>query len=908
MVSDLRSKMRSGAAASLLITIFLLVFLSATPVDSAVASIDLGSEWMKVAVVNLKPGQSPISIVINEMSKRKSPALVGFNAGNRLVGEEAAGITARYPNKVYSQVRDMIGKPYRYVKDLIDSLYLPFDLVEDSRGAAGFKADDGVVYSAEELLAMILRYGMGLAESHTRSPIKDAVITVPPYFGQAERRGLLQAAHLAGINVLSLVNEHSGAALQYGIDKDFSNESRHVIFYDMGSRNTYAALVYFSAYNAKEFGKTVSVNQFQVKDVRWKSNLGGQNMELRLVEHFADEFNKQLGNEVDVRNFPKAMAKLKKQVKRTKEILSANTVAPLSVESLYDERDFRSTISREKFEELCEDLWEQSLLPVKEVLKHSDLKIDDIYAVELIGGATRVPKLQSKLQEFLRRNDLDKHLDADEAIVLGSSLLAANLSDGIKLNRKLGMIDGSSYGYVVELNGTDLVKDDSTQFLLVPRMKKMPIKLFRSIKHNKDFDVSISYESAYELPPGVSSPKFVEFSVSGLTETTERYLARNLSSPIKATLHFSLSRSGVISLDRAEAVIEVSEWVEVPKNIKTVESNASNALNATGNLNLSTEGSPADVKEYKQESQNADNETNSSDINGEVIDNVRVETEKVLKKKTFKVPLKIVEKQIAPGILSKEMLFEVKTRLEELDKKDRERRRTAELKNSLEEYIYSTREKLEDNEEIMKISSMDELRLFGEKLSEAQDWLYTDGEDASANEFKERLDSLKAIGDPIFFRLSELTARPAAYESAQAYLGGIQKVVDNWENNKPWLPKSRVDEILNDADKIKSWLQEKETLQKKTSPFITPAITSEEIYNRVSELQDKISSVNRIPKPKPKVEKAPKEEEAITKENSTNASHSASDENSAQKDQSAEESSSSPASNVDAEPELHDEL
>ncbi|KAL0904492.1 hypothetical protein M5K25_026614 [Dendrobium thyrsiflorum] len=893
--------MRSGVVASLLLTIFLVIFLYATPVEPAVASIDLGSEWMKVAVVNLKPGQSPISIVINEMSKRKSPALVAFNAGNRLVGEEAAGITARYPSKVYSQVRDMIGKPYQYVRDLIDSLYLPFDLVEDSRGAAGFKTDDGVVYSAEELLAMILRYGMSLAESHTRSPIKDAVIAIPPYFGQTERRGVLQAAQLAGINVLSLIHEHSGAALQYGIDKDFSNESRHVIFYDMGSRNTYAALVHFSAYNAKEFGKAVSVNQFQVKDVRWKTNLGGQNMELRLVEHFADEFNKQLGNGVDVRNSPKAMAKLKKQVKRTKEILSANTIAPLSVESLYDERDFRSTISREKFEELCEDLWEQSLAPVKEVLKHSDLKVNDIYAVELIGGATR-----AKLQEFLRRNDLDKHIDADEAIALGSSLLAANLSDGIKLNRKLGMIDGSSYGFMVELIGSDLVKDESTQFLLVPRMKKMPIKLFRSIKHNKDFVVSLSYESAYELPPGVFSGKFVEYSVSGLTETTERYSARNLSSPIKATMHFSLSRSGLVSLDRAEAVIELSEWVEVPKSINTAETNATNALNATENLNLSTEGSPMDIQDSKKESLNTDNETNSYDVSAEVKDNVGAETEKVLKKRTFKVPLKIVEKQIGPGVLSKEMLFEVKTRLEELDKKDLERRRTAELKNSLEEYIYSTREKLDDNEEIKKISSEEELRSFAEKLSEVQDWLYTDGEDASAKEFEERLHSLKAIGDPIFFRLSELTARPAAYESARVYLGDIQKIVDNWEKNKPWLPKSRVDEILSDADKFKSWLQDKEALQKETSHFINPAITSEEIYDKVSELQDKISSVNRVPKPKPKVEKAPKEEESISKENSTNASNSNSDENSTQKDQSTEESSSSPSSNV--EPELHDEL
>lgn len=249
------------------LSLFLCVLcLALSPSQSAVMSVDLGSEWVKVAVVNLKPGQSPISIAINEMSKRKSPAIVAFQGGDRLLGEEAAGLVARYPDKVYSQLRDLLGKPFSYTKKYLDSLYLPFDVKEDSRGVASFKIDDNESgYSVEELLAMILGYASNLAEFHAKVPVRDAVITVPPYYGQAERRGLLQAAQLAGINVLSLINEHSGAALQYGIDKEFSNESRHVIFYDMGSSSTYAALVYFSAYKAKEFGKTVSVNQFQVK-------------------------------------------------------------------------------------------------------------------------------------------------------------------------------------------------------------------------------------------------------------------------------------------------------------------------------------------------------------------------------------------------------------------------------------------------------------------------------------------------------------------------------------------------------------------------------------------------------------------------------------------------------------------
>nr|KAJ0216236.1 hypothetical protein LSAT_V11C300115720 [Lactuca sativa] len=815
-----------------------LLLLNSVPSRSAVSSIDLGSEWIKVAVVNLKPGQAPISIAINEMSKRKSPALVAFHANDRLIGEEAAGIVARYPDKVYSNVRDLIGKPFSHVKKILDSLYLPFNVVEDSRGGAGIKIDDGVtVYSAEELTAMILGYALKLAEFHSKVPVKDAVITVPPYFGQAERKGLLQAAQLAGLNALSLVNEHSGAALQYGIDKDFANGSRHVIFYDMGSSSTYAALVYFSAYNTKEYGKTVSVNQFQVKDVKWDPELGGQNLELRLVEHFADEFNKQVGNGVDVRKSPKAMAKLKKQVKRTKEILSANSAAPFSVESLLDDRDFRSTITRQKFEEMCEDLWERSIIPVKELLKHSGLKVDEIYAFELIGGGTRVPKLQAKLQEFLGKSDVDRHLDADEATVLGASLHAANISDGIKLNRKLGMVDGSMYGFMMDLEGPQLVKDETTTQLLVPRLKKLPIKMFRSITHNKDFDVSLLYEDEHLLPPGVTSRTFAKYSVSGLTDASEKYMSRNLSSPVKASLHFSLSRSGIFSLDRADAVIEISEWVEVPKK------------NVSAPLNLTVEADST-----KETDASDDTSTHSVNTTANDQNTLDLGTEKKLKKRTFRIPLKISEKTVGSGVpLSDEALAEGIKRLNALDAKDAERRRTAETKNDLEAYIYATREKLDYLDELQTVSSSEQRQSFIEKLDEVQDWLYMDGEDASATQFEERLDQLKDIGDPIFFRYKELTARPEASKSARQYLTELQEIVSGWESKKPWIPKEKIDQVLREAENLNKWLNDKEAEQKKISASATPAYTSQEV-----------ASTNRIPKPKPKVEKVSVKNETET--------------------------------------------
>ncbi|KAK7306892.1 hypothetical protein VNO77_44852 [Canavalia gladiata] len=873
-----------------------------SPSQSAVFSVDLGSESVKVAVVNLKPGQSPISIAINEMSKRKSPALVSFHEGHRLLGEEAAGLVARYPQKVYSQMRDLIAKPYGAAKRFLDSMYLPFEVKEESRGGVSFVVDgDDAVYTPEELVAMVLGYAVSLAEFHSKIPIKDAVIAVPPYLGQAERRGLVQAAQLGGINVLSLINEHSGAALQYGIDKDFSNETRHVIFYDMGSSSTYAALVYFSSYKGKEYGKTVSVNQFQVKDVRWNPELGGQHMELRLVEYFADEFNAQVGNGIDVRKFPKAMAKLKKQVKRTKEILSANTAAPISVESLHGDVDFRSTITREKFEELCEDIWENSLLPVKEVLEHSGLSLEQIYAVELIGGATRVPKLQAKLQEFLGRKELDRHLDADEAIVLGAALHAANLSDGIKLNRKLGMVDGSLYGFVVELNGPDLLKDESSRQLLVPRMKKLPSKMFRSINHDKDFEVSLAYESEHHLPPGITSPEIVRYQISGLTDASQRYSSRNLSSPIKANIHFSLSRSGILSLDRADAVIEITEWVEVPRKNLTVE-------NSTISSNVSAESAAGSSSEENNESIQTDGEINkTSNTNAEEQAAPEPATEKKLKKRTFRVPLKIVEKLMGPGMtLSKDILAEAKRKLQALDQKDADRKRTAELKNNLEGYIYTTKEKIETLEEFEKVSTSEERQSFIEKLDQVQDWLYTDGEDANATEFQERLDQLKDVGDPIFFRLKELTARPVAVEQARKYIDESKQIVQEWKANKSWLPQERVDEVINDAEKLKNWLDEKEAEQKKTSGFSKPVFTSEEVNIKVFGLQSKASGINRIPKPKPKVQK-PIKNETESREQNTDGSNSTSTDSSPS-DKNANNSEGQSEETVVEQPEVHDEL
>ncbi|GKV32663.1 hypothetical protein SLEP1_g41255 [Rubroshorea leprosula] len=442
-----------------------------------------------------------------------------------------------------------------------------------------------------------------------------------------------------------------------------------------------------------------------------------------------------------------------------------------------------------------------------------------------------------KLQEFLGRKELDKHLDADEAIVLGAALHAANLSDGIKLNRKLGMTDGSSYGFVIELDGPDLSKNDSNKQLLVPRMKKLPSK-----------DV-----------------------VSGLAEASEKYSSRNLSAPIKTNLHFSLCRSGIISLDRANAVIEISEWVKVPRKNISVE-------NATiASSNISAEVGAERASEENKEGLNSDSVVSSAsntNTNTTVEEPITVDlgTEKRLKKKTFRVPLKMVEKTAGPGMsLSKESLAEAKGKLE---------MNANPLWKSLMRFKngYTLMEK--------------KLQLTSFKNTLIHEQLY--------------------IGDPIVFRYKELTERPTAVEYSQRYLGQLQQkkklqqVIQGWEENKPWLPKERIDELLGDKDKFKTWLKEKETEQTKTSAFSTPAFTSEEVCRKHLDLQAKVDSINKIPKPKPKVEKPVKNETASSGEDIKDSNSTS--QNTSQGDKPATESDAPPDDKVEAEGKNHDEL
>ena len=251
-------------------------------------------------------------------------------------------------------------------------------------------------YTPEELLGMVLNYSRGLAQDFAETTIRDAVVTVPAYFNQAERRAVMQAAEMAGLNVLQLINDNTAVALNYGVlrRKDFNSTAKNIMFYDMGAGSTTATIVTYQTVNTKDSG---TQPQMRIRGVGFDRRLGGFEMDLRLRDHLAKAFNNQGKSKKDVRENPRAMAKLLKEAQRLKTVLSANADYVAQVEGLIDDIDFKAKVSRAEFETLCSDVFERVARPVQDALTSAEMTIDELDQVILVGGSTRVPKVQEVL-------------------------------------------------------------------------------------------------------------------------------------------------------------------------------------------------------------------------------------------------------------------------------------------------------------------------------------------------------------------------------------------------------------------------------------------------------------------------------------------------------------------------------
>ena len=374
--------------------------------------IDLGTTYSCVGV--FQHGQ--VEIIANDQGNRTTPSYVSFNDSERLVGDGAKQQVAKDPVNTIYDAKRLIGRKFDDEIVQNDIKQWPFKVVSDNgkpKVQAEYKGETKT-FAPEEISSMVLSKMKEVAEDYLGHKVSGAVITVPAYFNDSQRQATKDAGAIAGLNVLRIVNEPTAAAIAYGLNKNTTSD-RNILVFDLGG-GTFDVSVLCIA----------DGSLFEVKSTAGDTHLGGEDFDNRLVNHFIQDFKRKYKK--DISGNVRALRRLRTACERAKRTLSSSAQASVEIDSLFEGIDFYTTISRARFEELCADLFRATLEPVEKALRDAKMDKSMIHDVVLVGGSTRIPKVQKILQEFMGGKELNKSINPDEAVAYGAAVQAAVLT------------------------------------------------------------------------------------------------------------------------------------------------------------------------------------------------------------------------------------------------------------------------------------------------------------------------------------------------------------------------------------------------------------------------------------------------------------------------------------------------
>lgn len=422
--------------------------------DVQAIGIDLGTTYSCVgAFVHDK-----VEIIANDQGNRTTPSYVAFTETERLIGDAAKNQVARNPTNTVYDAKRLIGRKFNDPIVQKDIKHWPFKVM----GGAEDKPQIAVKYKgeikkfyAEEISSMVLTKMKETAESFLGKPIKKAVVTVPAYFNDSQRQATKDAGAIAGLDVLRIINEPTAAAIAYGLDKKGKGE-KNILIFDLGGGTFDVSLL------------TIDDGVFEVKATAGDTHLGGEDFDSKIVDYCAAEFQKKTGH--DLRDNPRAVRRLRTQCERAKRILSSSTQASIEVDSLYESADFNTVLTRAKFEELCLSFFKECIPPVEKVLKDANIAKNQVHEVIMVGGSTRIPKVNQMVSDFFGGKEPNRSINPDEAVAYGAAVQAAILTgQGNKQVQDVVLLDVLPLSLGLETAG-------GVMTTLIPRNTTIPTK------------------------------------------------------------------------------------------------------------------------------------------------------------------------------------------------------------------------------------------------------------------------------------------------------------------------------------------------------------------------------------------------------------------------------------------------
>lgn len=773
-----------------------------------------------------------IETVANEYSDRSTPSCVSFGPRNRSIGAAAKSQVVTNCKNTVQGFKRFHGRAFSdpFIQRLKSSLV--YDLAQMPTGTTGIKVmymEEEKVFSIEQVTAMLLTKLKETAESALKKPVADCVVSVPCYYSDAERRSVIDAAQIAGLNCLRLMNETTAVALAYGIYKQDlpapEEKARTVVFVDLGHSGYQTSVCAFNK------------GKLKILATACDPELGGKDFDEMLVGHFCEEFAKKY--KLDVRSKPRALVRLYQECEKLKKLMSANSSdLPLNIECFMNDIDVSGKLNRGQFEEMCADILARVEAPLQILMENAKLKKEDIYAVEIVGGASRIPSVKERISKFFGK-ELSTTLNADEAVARGCALQCAILSPAFKV-REFSTTD--VVPYPISLKWNSAAEEGLSDCEVFPKNHAAPFSKVLTFYRREPFSLEAYYSCPKELP--YPDPTIGQFLIQKVVPQ-----ASGESSKVKVKVRVNIH--GIFSVSGA-SLVEVLKSDETEEPMETEQANEKDGESKmqTDQDDQKMQGEGQKETEEKTTADNEDMETTTEEVKGEKKSDQPPQAKKPkVKTKVLELPIENSPQwQLADDMLN--LFVENEGKMIMQDKLEKERN---DAKNNVEEYVYDMRDKLHGMfEKFVSESDRDALSL---KLEDTENWLYEDGEDQPKQVYIDKLAELKKLGQPIQERYAEAEERPKAFEELgkqiQLYMKAVEafKTKEEQYDHLEEADVNKVDKLASDA---MIWMNSAMNQQSKQSLTVDPSVKVKDIQAKTREL---FSACNPImTKPKPKVE------------------------------------------------------